>query len=84
MILFPAMLVGGHLLVAVVDRVPDLNFEPICREGAAEFKGAKDDSAVCMASGFAGFQAARTAQMVTQYRWINQPDGWLRWRRKAL
>jgi hypothetical protein len=41
------------------------------------------DSAVCMASGFAGFQAARAAQMVTQYRWINQPGGWLRWRRKA-
>jgi hypothetical protein len=41
------------------------------------------DSAVCMASGFAGFQAARAAQMVTQYRWINQPGGRLRWRRKA-
>jgi hypothetical protein len=41
------------------------------------------DSAVCMASGFIGFQAARAAQMVTQYRWINQPNGPLRWRRKA-
>jgi hypothetical protein len=48
MILFPAMLVGGHLLVAVVDRVPDLNFEPICRDRAAESLGVKDDSAVCM------------------------------------
>jgi hypothetical protein len=48
MILFPAMMVGGHLLIAVVDKVPDLNFDPICREGAAEIKGAKDDSAVCM------------------------------------
>jgi hypothetical protein len=48
MILFPAMMVSGHLLIAVVDKVPDLNFEPICREGAAEIKGAKDDSAVCM------------------------------------
>jgi hypothetical protein len=48
MILFPAMMVGGHLLIAVVDKVPDLNFEPICREGAAELKGAKDDRAVCM------------------------------------
>jgi hypothetical protein len=48
MILFPAMMVGGHLLIAVVDKVPDLNFEPICREVAAEIKGAKDDSAVCM------------------------------------
>jgi hypothetical protein len=48
MILFPAMLVGGHLLVAVVDRVPDLNFEPICRDRAAENLGVKDDSAVCI------------------------------------
>jgi hypothetical protein len=48
MIMFPAMLVGGHLLVAVVDRVPNLNFEPICRDGAAQSLGVKDDSAVCM------------------------------------
>ena len=31
---------------------------------------------------FYGFRAARAAQMVTQYRWINAPDGRLRWRRK--
>jgi hypothetical protein len=48
MILFPAMLVGGHLLVAVADRVPDLNFEPICRDGGAQTLGVKDDSAICM------------------------------------
>ena len=40
------------------------------------------DSAICMASGFIGFRAARASQMVTQYRWINAPDGPLRWRRK--
>ena len=40
------------------------------------------DSAVCMAFGFLGFRAARVAQMLTQYRWINDPDGPLRWRRK--
>ena len=40
------------------------------------------DSAICMASGFSGFRAARAAQMVAQYRWINEPDGPLRWRRK--
>jgi uncharacterized protein DUF6867 len=40
------------------------------------------DSAICMVSGFIGFRAARAAQMVTQYRWINTPDGPLRWRRK--
>jgi len=41
------------------------------------------DSAICMASGFIGFRAARAAQMVTRYRWINQPNGPLRWRRKT-
>ena len=40
------------------------------------------DSAVCMAFGFLGFRAARVAQMVTQYRWINEGAGPLRWRRK--
>lgn len=40
------------------------------------------DSAVCMAFGFLGFRAARVAQMVTQYRWINEAEGPLRWRRK--
>jgi len=42
------------------------------------------DSSVCLAFGVAGFRAARAAQMVTQYRWINVPDGPLRWRRKSL
>jgi hypothetical protein len=41
------------------------------------------DTAVCMALGFLGFRAARVRQMVTQYRWINEPAGRLRWRRKA-
>jgi hypothetical protein len=40
------------------------------------------DSLVCMAFGFAGFQAARARRMVAQYPWINEPDGSLRWRRK--
>jgi uncharacterized protein DUF6867 len=40
------------------------------------------DSLVCMAFGFAGFQAARARRMVAQYPWINEPDGPLRWRRK--
>jgi hypothetical protein len=40
------------------------------------------DSAVCMAFAFFGFRAARASQMVSQYRWINAPDGPLRWRRK--
>ena len=41
------------------------------------------DSAVCLAFGLIGFRAARAAQVVSQYRWINEPDGPLRWRRKA-
>ena len=40
------------------------------------------DSAVCLLAGGFGFQAARAAQMVTQYRWLNDRQGWLRWRRK--
>ena len=40
------------------------------------------DTAVCMAFGFLGFRAARAAQMVTQYRWINEAQGRLRWRRR--
>jgi hypothetical protein len=40
------------------------------------------DSAVCMAFGFLGFRAARAAQMVNQYRWINVAEGRLRWRRR--
>ena len=41
------------------------------------------DSAVCMAFGFLGFRAARARQMVTQYGWLNEPAGHLRWRRKS-
>jgi len=40
------------------------------------------DTAVCMAFGFLGFRATRAGQMVTQYRWINEAGGRLRWRRK--
>jgi len=40
------------------------------------------DSLLCLAFGFAGFQAARARRMVAQYPWINEPDGTLRWRRK--
>jgi uncharacterized protein DUF6867 len=40
------------------------------------------DSAICLAAGLLGFRAARASQMVAQYRWINVPDGPLRWRRR--
>jgi len=41
------------------------------------------DTAVCIALGFLGFRAARASQMATQYRWINEAQGRLRWRRRA-
>jgi hypothetical protein len=41
------------------------------------------DSATCLVFGFIGYRRARARQMVTQYRWINAPNGPLRWRRKA-
>jgi hypothetical protein len=40
------------------------------------------DTAVCLVLGLLGFRAARAAQMVRQYRWINESHGPLRWRRK--
>jgi ABC-type transport system involved in multi-copper enzyme maturation permease subunit len=42
------------------------------------------DTAVCMAFGSLGFRASRAVQMVTQYRWIYEPAGALRWRRRPL
>lgn len=41
------------------------------------------DSVVCMTLGFFGFRTARVSQMVRQYRWVNAPDGPLRWRRRT-
>ena len=40
------------------------------------------DSAFCMAFGFAGFRMTRIAQMVQHYRWLYEPYGPARWRRK--
>jgi hypothetical protein len=81
MVLFPAMLVGGHLLIAVVDQVPDLNFQPLCRDGAPQNLGVKYDSAICMHdestardqlakawSGFAPADRARCIRMSTMDR----------------
>jgi hypothetical protein len=48
MILFSAMMVGGHLLMAVADKVPDLNFEPICRDSGALDLAGKDDMQDCL------------------------------------
>ena len=41
------------------------------------------DAAVCLGLGLAGFRATRVAQMLRQYRWLNEPAGFLRWRRKS-
>jgi predicted permease len=40
------------------------------------------DAAVCLAIGVLGFRVARARQMISHYRWINETDGPLRWRRK--
>jgi len=40
------------------------------------------DSAFCIAFGFLGFRTARRSQMVSQYRWLNEAAGPMRWRRK--
>jgi hypothetical protein len=39
------------------------------------------DTAVCLIFGYLGFRATRVAQMTTQYSWINERAGFLRWRR---
>jgi hypothetical protein len=41
------------------------------------------DTVFCLAFGFAGFRMTRIAQMVRQYRWLYEPYGPVRWRRKA-
>ena len=40
------------------------------------------DAVFCLGVGLLGFRVARAAQMVRQYRWINEADGAMRWRRK--
>ena len=34
-------------------------------------------------SGSLAFRAARASQMITQYRWLNESEGPMRWRRKV-
>ena len=40
------------------------------------------DAATCLVFGLARFRGARAHQMVSQYRWLNEPSGLLRWRAK--
>jgi hypothetical protein len=48
MILFPALMVGGHMWIAVADRVPDLNFLPTCRASGPANLAGKDDMQACL------------------------------------
>ena len=41
------------------------------------------DTVVCLIFGFLGFRATRVAQMTTQYSWINDRAGFLRWARRT-
>jgi hypothetical protein len=41
------------------------------------------DAAICLAFGYAGFRAARAAQMARQYSWLIEKPAAMRWRRKA-
>ena len=41
----------------------------------AGWSAVKNDTLVCLAFGFLGFQTARARRMVAQYPWINEPAG---------
>jgi NO-binding membrane sensor protein with MHYT domain len=41
------------------------------------------DTVVCLIFGFLGFRVTRVAQMTTQYGWINERAGLLRWTRRT-
>jgi hypothetical protein len=74
MILFPALMVGGHLIIKVADNVPVLNFEPLCREAATGNLGLKEEFEICskderaardeLAKQWSAFNAADRARCV--------------------
>lgn len=41
------------------------------------------DTVICLFFGFLGFRLTRVAQMTTQYGWINERAGLLRWTRRT-
>jgi hypothetical protein len=41
------------------------------------------DTVACLIFGFLGFHMTRVAQMTTQYGWINERKGFLRWSRRT-
>jgi hypothetical protein len=44
----PGMIVGGQLLIAVVDRVPEVNFSPTCRQSSQEALAINDHFDDCI------------------------------------
>ena len=40
------------------------------------------DCVFCIVFGYLGFRVARATQMITQYSWLNESGGPMRWRRK--
>jgi hypothetical protein len=42
------------------------------------------DYALCLLFGLLGFRLMRVQQMVTRYAWINEPAGFLHWRRRTI
>jgi hypothetical protein len=49
MILMPAVIVGGHLVITVADRPPTVNFEPTCRAAATGELRTSDRFETCVA-----------------------------------
>jgi hypothetical protein len=41
------------------------------------------DTGICLGFGWLGFRATRAGQMSTQYSWLYDRSGWLRWRAKT-
>lgn len=50
MMLFPVMLVGTQLTIAVADNVPVYNVEPSCRAASDGSLGLAQDKAACLAA----------------------------------
>ena len=48
MILFPALMVGASLTIAVADPIPNLDVNPSCRAAASGMVGVKQDMSVCL------------------------------------
>jgi len=48
MIIFPALMVGASLTIAVADPVPSIDVTPSCRAAANGMVGLKQDLAVCL------------------------------------